>query len=176
MPAGLDAGVHLAKRYGVVKRSSHLSTAAGVVVLSLALAGGSFVFGSTAGCRRGVPVIDTNPEPAGADGTISGRVTGLADAARLAGRRVDAIELTTGRKVGVSTSSMGAFSIKVPPGKYRLVVELRDGEALASSPGPIEINKSDLDHDIELVVTAVVSRPRQSDSMRGTDGLGAPIA
>jgi hypothetical protein len=137
---------------------------------------GGLTLGSAAACRRGVPVIDTNPRPSTVDGTISGRVTGMADSTRLGGRRVEAIELATGRKVSVSTSPMGAFSLKVPPGKYRLVVELRNGESLARGPGTIEINESDLDHDIELVVTAAVSRPRQSDLMRRSDGLGSPIA
>jgi hypothetical protein len=132
--------------------------------------------GAASGCRRGVPVVDASAPPPTTDGTISGRVTTAGDASRLVGRKVEAINLTTGAKAGTTTSSMGGFSLKVPPGKYRLTVELRDGEALARPPGTIDINPSDLDHDVEVVVTPAIARPRQSDVMRSSDGLGAPIA
>jgi hypothetical protein len=126
-------------------------------------------------CRQGVPVVDTNPPPASVDGTISGTVSTPA-ASRLSGRRVEAVNVVTGERVGTSTSATGGFSLKVAPGKYRLVVELRNGESLLRSPEAININPSDLDHDVELVVNVALSRPRQSDSLRGPGPDGAPIA
>jgi len=45
-----------------------------------------------------------------------------------AGRRVEALDLSGGRRYSVTTSVTGGFSIPVPPGKYRLEVELREGE------------------------------------------------
>jgi hypothetical protein len=129
-----------------------------------------------AGCRPGVPVIDTNPRPTTTDGTISGSVSTGGDTAAVAGRRVEAINIATGSRVSATTSATGGFSLKVAPGKYRVVVELRDGESLSRGPGTVDINPSDLDHDIDLVIASAVQRPRQSDTMRGSDGLGSPIA
>jgi hypothetical protein len=128
------------------------------------------------GCRQGVPVLDTSPPPPSVDGTISGRVVGAGDAARLEGRRVEAINVHTGERISATTAGTGGFSLKVAPGTYRLTVELRDGEALAATPAPITINQSDVDANIELVITTAVARPRQSDSLRGAQGLGAPVA
>ena len=50
------------------------------------------------------------------------------------------------------TSVTGGFSIQVPPGKYRLEVELREGEAITKDPGTIDINKSYLDANIIVEV------------------------
>jgi hypothetical protein len=46
----------------------------------------------------------------------------------------------------------GGFSIKVPPGEYRLEVTLREGEKVVRQPGVVHINKSDLDANLEIVV------------------------
>jgi hypothetical protein len=43
--------------------------------------------------------------------------------------------------------------MKVPPGKYRLAVELRPGEVLAEQPADTEINASDLDPSRDFVIT-----------------------
>ncbi len=46
----------------------------------------------------------------------------------------------------------GGFSIPVPPGKYRLEVELQGAERILQSPGTLDINESDLDANRELAI------------------------
>lgn len=127
-------------------------------------------------CRRGVPVVDPGPKPPTTDGTISGRLTTEGDTARLVSRRVEAVNVATGDRRAVSTSNDGGFTIKVPPGKYRLQVELRPGEAIVKGPETIDINPSDMDNNIVVVISAVPPKPHPADSIRNTEGLGAPIA
>jgi hypothetical protein len=131
---------------------------------------------SVAACRRGVPVIDPGQPPPTTDGTISGRLTTRGDTARLVGRRVEVVNVQTGERRSVSSSSDGGFTVKVPPGKYRLQVELRPGEAISKGPETIDINPSDLDSDIVIEIASAPPRPHPADSTRGTEGLGAPIA
>jgi hypothetical protein len=131
---------------------------------------------SVVACRRGVPVLDAGQKPPTQDGTISGRLTTEGDAARLVARRVEVVNIDTGDRRSVSTSSNGGFTLKVPPGKYRLQVELRPGETIVKGPDTIDINPSDMDNDIVVVITAAPAKPHPADSLRDTDGLGAPIA
>lgn len=98
------------------------------------------------------------------------------DASRLPGRRIEVINVETGSRRSVSSNSAGAFTVKVPPGKYRLQVELRPGEAIVKAPETIDINPSDLDSDIVIEFAPGPTRPHPADSTRGTEGLGAPIA
>jgi hypothetical protein len=44
--------------------------------------------------------------------------------------------------------------LKVPPGKYRIEVELRPGERLVKQPGETEVHKSDLDPNRDFELTA----------------------
>lgn len=136
------------------------------------------VIGGFAGvaCRRGVPVLDAGEKPPTVDGTISGRLTTEGDASRLVSRRVEVVNLNTGDRKAVSTSSSGGFTLKVPPGKYRIQVELRPGEMIAKGPETVDINPSDVDNDIVIVITAAPPKPHPADSIRDTDGLGSPIA
>jgi hypothetical protein len=60
--------------------------------------------------------------------------------------------LDSTRRYSATTNVSGGFSIKVPPGKYRLEVDLREGERILRSPGTIDINKSDLDANREVVI------------------------
>lgn len=143
-----------------------------VVAFLVAVASGA----AGVACRRGVPVVDAGEKPPTVDGTISGRVTTEGDTARVESRRVEAVNLATGERRSVSTSTDGGFSLKVPPGKYRLQVELRPGEMIARGPDTIDINSSDMDSSLVIVVTAATPKPHPADSVRDTDGLGAPIA
>ncbi|HSL24075.1 MAG TPA: carboxypeptidase-like regulatory domain-containing protein [Vicinamibacterales bacterium] len=127
-------------------------------------------------CRRGVPVVDAGEKPPTMDGTISGLVTTTGGGARLVGRRVEVINVGNGDRRSVSTSSTGGFTVKVPPGKYRLQIELRPGEAIVKGPETIDINASDLDSSIVVEVAAAPPRARPTDSTRGAEGLGSPIA
>ena len=104
-----------------------------------------------AACRPGVPVVDPSAPPPATDGTISGRVVSAAGTP-LGARRLDFVNGATGATFTVSSDVNGAFTIKVPPGKYRLKLELRSGETLEKPTGDIEINKSDLDSNIQVVV------------------------
>ena len=114
------------------------------LVLALAALG-------AAACRLGQPIIDTTPGKNTTPGTIAGNLrTNNGDP--LVGRAVHAIDTTTGQRYSAETGVTGGFSIKVPPGKYRLEVELRGVETVAQEPGVIDINASDLDTDLNVVV------------------------
>jgi carboxypeptidase family protein len=131
---------------------------------------------SLAGCRRGVPVLDTSPRPIQADGTISGRVRGPAGTSPIDGRTVEVINVTTGERERTATNNAGGFTFKLKPGKYRVELTLRDGEMLVRQPGVITVNRSDVDADADFVVgTSGVVRPRYH-APRADDGLGSAVA
>ena len=103
-------------------------------------------------CRTGVPVIDTAGKPPGREGTIAGKVVSDGGAA-VVSRVVRAIG-ADGARHEATTNNAGTYSMKVPPGKYRLEVELRDGERLVKQPGETEVNASDLDPNRDFVISA----------------------
>ena len=103
-------------------------------------------------CMPRGPILDTGSKPANVGGTISGTVR-TAAGSPLTARRVTAIDLASGQRFEASTATNGGYTIKVPVGKYRLEVELRDGEALAGQPGETEINASDMDADRDFTIT-----------------------
>lgn len=154
------------------RRGDRMRRLTWVVALLVAVVSGA----AGLACRRGVPVLDAGEKPPAVDGTISGRVTTEGDSARLGSRRVEVVNLGTGERRSVSTSTDGGFTLKVPPGRYRLQVELRPGEAIRKAPDTIDINPSDMDSDLVVVVAAAAPRPHPADSIRDTDGLGPPIA
>jgi hypothetical protein len=95
-------------------------------------------------CHPVRPVVDPGERPA-VDGTISGMVTASGGAVPVSGRKITAINAKTGAKVEASTTSMGAYTMRVPPGTYRLEMELRSGETVATAPEPTEVEPGDLD-------------------------------
>jgi hypothetical protein len=105
---------------------------------------------TSAACRTGTPVIDTGEKPPTRDGTIAGKVTSEGNAA-VVSRVVRAIA-ADGTRHEVTTNNAGTYSMKVPPGKYRLEVELREGERLVKQPGETEVNASDLDPNRDFVI------------------------
>jgi hypothetical protein len=105
-------------------------------------------------CRSGVPVVDTGPKPPTPDGTIAGHVTTSDRAVAVASRIVRAISIEGGQKFEATTNNAGTYTLKVPPGRYRLEVELRPGEKLVKEPGETEVHKSDLDPNRDFVITA----------------------
>ncbi|HTI44009.1 MAG TPA: carboxypeptidase-like regulatory domain-containing protein [Vicinamibacterales bacterium] len=117
-------------------------TAAAMVVL-LMLSGGC-------AARHGRPVVGGSviPNPTG---TISGTVRSTSGIP-LEGRRVSAISMTTEAHFDTMTEKNGGYTIKVPPGRYRLEVELRGGDQLASQPDPFNVNVGDLDAQMDVVV------------------------
>ena len=108
---------------------------------------------SSIGCGRLRPVIDTGAKP-DVGGSISGIVTADDGATPLGARKVTAINMETGARFEVSTSSTGGYTVQVPhAGKYKLEVELRPGESLAKDPVSTDIHFGDLDVGRDFVVT-----------------------
>lgn len=103
------------------------------------------------GCRSGQPIFVSSTGDKTTPGTIGGIVSAVGGE-RLAGRGVHAVRVGGAERYSAVTSVMGGFSIKVPPGEYRLEVDLREGEKVVRSPGVININRSDLDANLEIVV------------------------
>ena len=106
------------------------------------------------GCRTGTPVLDRGEKPVGVGGTIAGHVRSAGNAA-VVSRLVRAVALSTGEKFETTTNNAGTYTLKVPPGRYRLEVELRDNERLQKQPGETEVNASDLDPDRDFVIDVV---------------------
>jgi hypothetical protein len=104
----------------------------------------------TACAPRGA-VIGRGAPPEGTGGTIAGIVTDGAVA--LSGRKVTAIEESTGARIEATTASNGGYTMKVPTGKYRLELELRTGETLLKRPDVTQVNVSDLDPRRDFVVS-----------------------
>ena len=110
-----------------------------------------FVLLAGAACHTNRPLWSATPGDKTARGTIAG-ILRTAGGDVLPGRRVNAIQVGTSEKYSAVTNVTGGFSIPVPPGKYRLEPELREGEKVLREPGVVNINKSDLDANLEIVV------------------------
>ena len=88
------------------------------------------------------------PNPSG---TVSGMVTSSAGTP-LEGRRVTAIHMGTEQHYDATTEKNGGYTIKVPPGRYRIEVELRGGDQLAQQPEQTSINVGDVDAQMNFVI------------------------
>jgi hypothetical protein len=104
-----------------------------------------------AACRTSRPVWSATPGDDSTPGTIAG-VLKTPGGEPVAGRSVSAISLGTSQKYTAITSVTGGFSILVPPGRYRLEPELHEGETVVRDPGVVDIEKSDLDANREIVI------------------------
>ena len=105
------------------------------------------------GCRTGQPIYDSTPEDQTTPGTIAGILRLGIGGDPVGGRRVTAVSLTdTSRRYSATTNVNGGFSIPVPPGKYRLEVDLKGAERILQTPGTIDINESDLDANREVAI------------------------
>ena len=102
-------------------------------------------------CRSGQPLLVSTTGDKTTPGTIGGIVSAVGGE-RLAGREVSAVQVGTSQRYSAVTNVTGGFSIKVPPGEYRLEVVLREGEKVVRQPGVVHIHKSDLDANLEIVV------------------------
>jgi hypothetical protein len=159
-----------------VKASASTASGARRLAAPRYMAVGLLILMTVAGCRRGVPAVDTSPTPGGAAATINGTVRGALGAGPVDGRLVDAVNVETGETQRVSTDTAGAFSFKLKPGRYRVELALRAGESVVRRPGIIDVNGSDAGVLADFVVGTVrVSRPR-GPAYRIDDGLGSPIA
>jgi hypothetical protein len=103
-------------------------------------------------CHPG-PVVDTTPKPEGVGGTIAGIVSGNDGSTPVSARKVTAVNTGTGARFEASTAANGGYTIKVPPGSYRLEVELRANETVSKQPPTTDVNVGDLDADRNFVVT-----------------------
>ena len=120
---------------------TRLSATTAVVLLMLS---------SGCGARHGRPVLGGSVVP-NPTGTISGIVTATGGTP-LEGRRVSAIDMTTEQHYEITTASNGGYTIKVPPGRYRLEVELRGGDQLAKQPEQLTVNIGDVDDRMNFVI------------------------
>jgi hypothetical protein len=126
-------------------------------------------------CRRGVPVVDLGPKPPAPQGTITGIVRGPEGTSPMVGRMVEIVNAETGERHSARTTDNGGFTIKLPAGKYRLELPLKEGETIVKRPGVVDLGKGDIDSRIEFVLAAVrVSRPH-GPAYRLDNGLGSPI-
>ena len=102
-------------------------------------------------CRA--PVLTTDPGIK-AGGTIAGIVRTTDGATALVSRQVTAINVKTGARFQTTTGANGGYTIKVPEtGRYRIEVELRDGEVIAKQPEETDVNNGDLDPSRDFEIT-----------------------
>jgi hypothetical protein len=95
-------------------------------------------------CMPRQAVIGTGERAPAVGGTISGTVREAVSNTPVSGRLVTATEVNTGASSKASTNVSGGYTMKVPSGRYRLSVELRDGETV-KGPAELNLNVSDLD-------------------------------
>ena len=110
----------------------------------------AFIAGSA--CRHAVMVADAGPKPPTAAGTISGQLQTPGNGAPVVGRIVTAINNADGTRHQVTTSNTGGFTIKVPPGRYRIEVEQQPGEVVRGAPADQEVGESDVDSQLVITV------------------------
>ena len=116
----------------------------GFFVLSLCLT-------SSVACHPGQPLAGGVTQSAG--GTVSGAVTASDKSVPLTGRKVTLTEVSSNAHYDTTTAANGGYTIQVPPGTYRIEVELRPGETLEKHPADTRVNGSDLDAGRDFVVT-----------------------
>jgi hypothetical protein len=97
----------------------------------------------------GVALTACHPGPVlspklAANGTVAGIVSTEANAP-VAGRKVTAVNVSTGARFDATTGPDGGYTIKLPEGTYKLEIELRSGEVVVKQPDQTKINSSDLD-------------------------------
>jgi Carboxypeptidase regulatory-like domain len=115
--------------------------ATGTLVLCIGLA---VPLGGCAAAHGGA-AIGSSDQPPELSGTISGVVRAAGSNTPLSARTVTAIEVGSGSKYEASTAANGGYTMKVPMGRYRLRVELRENEVTAQAPDEVVLNRSDLD-------------------------------
>jgi hypothetical protein len=103
------------------------------------------------GCKTGQPIGAAKMGDKTTPGTIGGIVKNPGGEP-VTGRTVTAVEVATRQRYTAVSTSNGGFSISVPPGEYRLEVELREGERVIQDPGTMRIHRSDLDANRDLVI------------------------
>jgi hypothetical protein len=125
-------------------------------------------------CRRDTPVARATKTVPRA--TISGTVRGAEGADAVSGRTLEIIDIATGHRTVVQTSSSGGFSVAVPAGRYRLEMSLHAGEKLIKRPELLDLNRGGADATIELIVGPVHATRPKGPAYQLDNGLGSPIA
>jgi hypothetical protein len=134
------------------------------------------IVGALGACRQGMTVVDTTPRRPDAAGTISGTVRGPERTGAIEGRLVEVVNVATGERQPTTTNSGGEFTLKVTPGRYRVQVNLREGETIIKQPGTINVGSSGVDAHADFIVGSIrASRPRFAVPSTDT-GLAPPIA
>jgi hypothetical protein len=110
---------------------------------------------SSVACLPRGPVVDLGEKPPAVGGTIAGQVLAAGERTPLSARKVSAVDTASGARFEASTAINGGYTIKVPPGTYRLEVETRPDEIVVEQPEPTQVNPSDIDADRNFVL-----RPR----------------
>jgi len=99
------------------------------------------------------PVLDRGEKPPNVKGTISG-VVRQAGGGVVEGRKVAAVNVATGERIEATTGPNGSYTVQVPPGKYRLEVELLPGEKVTEQPAETTLTASDLDGRRNFVIAS----------------------
>ena len=110
-----------------------------------------------AGCHPG-PVVNTGAKQPSVGGTIAGIVRTADSSVAVPGRKVTAVETTSGQRYDTTTATNGGYTIRVPEGTYRIEIELRPGETLAKQPEATNVSNSDVDAGRDFVITAKPAR------------------
>ena len=121
---------------------------------------GTALLAGTVGACHG-PVITTDPGLK-AGGTIAGIVRATDGSVSARHAQGDGDSCVSGARFETTTGVNGGYTIKVPQeGRYRIEVELRDGEVIAKGPGETDINNGDLDPGRDFEIT--IGRPPKRD-------------
>ncbi len=106
---------------------------------------------SSIACHPGQPLAGGVKQQSA--GTISGTVSASDKSVGLTGRKVTLTEVTTNARYDTTTAANGGYTIQVPPGTYRIELELRPGETLEKQPANAHVSSSDLDAGRDFIVT-----------------------
>src|SRR5262245_59154522 len=111
----------------------------------------ALILTSSVACHPGQPLAGGVNQPVG--GTVSGAVSAAAASVPVVDRKVPLTKISTNAPYDTTTAANGGYTIPVPPGTYRIFLELRAGEALEKHPDETSIHVSDLDTRRDFVVT-----------------------
>jgi hypothetical protein len=96
------------------------------------------VMAAGAGCQTAHPGVG-NAASQAAVGTLTGSVHATGNAGPLSGRGVTATEVASGEHYSGITNRAGGFIFALPPGRYRLAVDLMPGEMLLQGSGEVRL-------------------------------------